>query len=59
MEETHVVCIDSDNDLVPGIEVDWVLMADKMREGFRGIVTALGLEPKTFLTPQATLEMWT
>lgn len=58
MDETRAICIESDTDLIPGIEVDWPLMADKIRNGFRGIVTALGLQPKTFLTPQSSLEMW-
>ncbi len=58
MEPTDHICIESENDLVEGIEIDWPLMAEKIRAGFKGVITALGLNPKTFLTNQKPLEMF-
>jgi DNA polymerase elongation subunit (family B) len=58
LDPTPVVCIENESDILPGIEVDWLRMAETLRQSFRGITEALGFEPKTFLTSQTPLEAW-
>jgi DNA polymerase elongation subunit (family B) len=57
MEPTPVICIEEATDLPEGVEVDWPLMAEKVRAAFDGIADSLGLGA-AWLTPQRTLEVF-
>jgi DNA polymerase elongation subunit (family B) len=58
LDPTDVICIDDGRDIPEGVQVDWPLMAEKTRMAFSGIISALGLNEKTFLTPQKALEVF-